>query len=252
MSTNRSFSKLAVAAMAIAVVLILPASAYPETLLYQDSLCPWRGGNSYRCYAHVWRSPGSYSGVHGTIEVANPVLRESNATSGAQMAIVNYAGQWFELGWTKQASYYGCDPWLYWAKEPGTPNFLQYVPPGYAYRLSISVIHDDFAWWQVKVIDNQTNQQLHRVGPLATFPSWNRGYLLQANGEVGPSSINDMGVSGLLNLKYRTYPGSGWYAWFGAQGIEDPPRGIYHAVKLGAENDWQVYGGQGLPGFYCQ
>ncbi|MEZ4767308.1 MAG: hypothetical protein R2844_02655 [Caldilineales bacterium] len=250
MTTSRNLANISTFVILIVLLLTAPARVVAEGVTNPEALCSWNGA-SYRCYAHVWRSPGSYSGVHGTISTADPVLRESNATSGAQIAIVSNSGQWIELGWTKQANNHNCDTWLYWATDPGNPHFIRYVPSGVNYRLTIAVTDEVNGYWRVKVVEDSTNNLLDEI-LINVWPVWNRGYMLQANGEVGPSNTNDMGVSGMINLKLRTTPGSGWYTWFQATGFEDPPYPPYRAVNLGNPYNWQVYGGQGQPGFYCQ
>lgn len=220
-----------------------------------DTLCPYANGVP-RCRAQVVRHIGSYSGVSGTIETAEPVLRENTGSSAVQLAVVGPLGQWIELGWTKQASHYNCDVFFYFATQEGngSPMFLGW--PVYSggnrkFRMTIALVDEYWGWWRVKIVDDSTNQLVANWEPITTPSRWNRSGLLQANGEVGRQNINDMGVSGMLNLKYRTTPGSGWPLWeWAGLGLLDAP---YVRTQInGSSSSWQVSGNQGQPGVYCQ
>lgn len=254
MQTEKLLPKFAVVALTIVMASTMSGTAHSQSGSSPGSLCPWRG-SSYRCYSHVWLTyfESIYSGVHGTIGVADPVLRESNATSGAHIAIVGQSGGWLELGWTKQASNHNCDPWLYWARNPGNPQYSGLLSPGHDIRLTIALVDENMGWWLLKAYYADTNQVLLNLQPVATVPSFTRGRQLQANGEVGPSTTNDMGVSYLTNLKFRKGPGTGWFTWVSPFATVDPTSGTpYHVARAGADYNWAVWGGQGQPGFYCQ
>ena len=254
MQPEKSLPKLAIVALTIVMASIMSEAAYSQGVSTPDSLCPWRGGAN-RCYSHVWLTyfEPIYSGVHGTIGVADPILRESTATSGAHVSIMTESGGWLELGWTKQASNHNCDPWLYWARNPGNPQFSGYLSSGHKIRLTIALVDEDMGWWLLKAYYDDTNQELLYLQPIATVPSFSRGHQLQANGEVGPHTTNDMGVSYLTNLKFRKQPGNGWFTWVSPYATVDPTSGTpYRVANAGADYNWDVWGGQGQLGYYCQ
>lgn len=219
-----------------------------------NALCPYANGVP-RCRAMVINNSASYSGVSGTIETAEPVLRESSASSAVQIVVTGPLSQWIELGWTKQASHYNCDVFFYFATQEGngSPMFLGYPANNGGnrrYRMTIALVDEYWGWWRVKIVDDSTNQLVANWEPITTPSRWNRSGMLQANGEVGRQNINDLGVSGMLDLKYRINPGSGWplWDWAGLPDVDVP----YLRVAIDAPESWQVSGNQGQPGLYCQ
>lgn len=219
-----------------------------------DAFCPYANGVP-RCRAMVINNRDSYSGVSGTISTAEPVLRESTASSAVQLVVTGPLGQWIELGWTKQASHYNCDVFFYFATQEGngSPMFLGwpvYNGGNRKFRMTIALVDEYWGWWRVKIVDDSTNQLVANWEPITTPSRWNRSGMLQANGEVGRQNINDMGVSSMLDLKYRTNPGSGWplWDWAGLPEVDAP----YIRVAIDAPESWQVFGNQGQPGQYCQ
>jgi hypothetical protein len=79
-------------------------------------------------------------------------------------------------------------------------------------------------------------------------PGMNYGSSLQAVGEVDSvSKINDMGISGILSLKWRNL-NSQWLYWDGwSSGVIDNPP--YNIIGVGPNpyNNVQIYGNNGNP-----
>jgi hypothetical protein len=105
-----------------------------------------------------------------------------------------------ETGWFKSSTN-GCIPKFTWVIQPGNINIIPSPSPtiGIAYQYMID-----------KVSDGNWRLQILRTDGTVIFsqsisnPGMNYGDLLQAVGEVdSPSKINDLGVSGIISLKWR-------------------------------------------------
>ncbi|GEM_PF-5290952 len=206
-----------------------------------------QGGNRH---AQAYKN-GTFYGVEGIIETADPKIREPGAGgcapfSYASINIINTNSgiKWIETGWTKSPAS-GCVPKFTWAIQPGVANFINDVQPtvGVAYKYRI-----------VKVSDGQWRLRIFTTGGLLlktvdiSNPGLNSGTMLQAVGEVhSPNSQQDMGVSGITSLKWRKSDGT-WRPWNGwTKGVEDNPP--YHVVAVPSDpnNAVQVYGNNGNP-----
>lgn len=207
-----------------------------------------------RWYALVYHN-GDFTGVHGNISVADPVLRHEGAgNSGAKIAIIFPGGGWIETGWTKQShapTGNQCNPVHYWAVDPGWPVFVTAAGVGANYRYTIAMSDATRGFWLVRIIDNYTNHVVFEKTDIVTNNGSLPGRQIQALGEVGPAPVQDMGISGLLDLRFRKQLGSGWPLWNPPGRRQDPPYAI-----SGLWGTWsaffQVAGQQGTPGYYCQ
>lgn len=224
------------------------ATATPET--------PPRQSNArYRARSGI--TSGNYSGAFGIFRIADPVLRVGPPEfSAMQLAMAfprDYYGndQWIEAGWTKDSGVNNCDPWLYWAINPGWAQRVAPALVGRQYRITIALVND-LGYYRVRMIDNTTNQVVFLREDIRTAVPFLRANVIQANGENGLSNTSDMGISDMLELKYRRDPGDGWPYWpnslYNWYYNADPPYWItsynHHAFLIG--------GNQGNPGFYCQ
>ena len=195
---------------------------------------------------------GTFSGMHGTLQVADPILRNPDpSNSGVKIALIFPNGAWIETGWTKQANYpwwNPCTPFHYWAKDPGIPTFLGFSSVGKEYRYTIALADESANLWRVRIVDNNSNQIVFERSDILPNSGDVIGDQIQAFGEVGATTVQDMGISGMLNLKFRKQPGSGWLLW-------NPPgrhRDIPYWISDISSYSFQVGGNQGEPGFFCQ
>lgn len=192
-------------------------------------------------YARIEKR-GTFYGVWGTIETANPALREP-LFSYVSLNIISPDGKWIETGWTK-ASNHGCVPKFTWATDPGTPYFIESPRPtvGIAYQYSITKVSDGN--WKLQIM--QTNGTVIVDSDIPN-PGMNSGNAIQALGEVDSlAKINDMGVSGLLSLKWRNQSGV-WSLWNGWDSdTQDSPYGLM-PITLDPDNNIQVFGNNGTP-----
>jgi hypothetical protein len=193
-------------------------------------------------YAQATKS-GTFYGVWATIETATPKLREQ-LFSYSSINIIGSSGKWVEAGWIKLQSQ-GCVPKFSWAIQPGNANIISNPSPtvGVAYQYIIYRISSGN--WKLQIANTSG---LVLVDINISNPGMNYGTQIQAVGEVdSPNKLNDMGVSGLLSLKWRN-SSSIWYYWNGwTKGVEDNPP--YHVVGVTGDpnNNVQVYGNNGNP-----
>lgn len=209
------------------------------------SQAPFQANGAFRAKAFM---SGSYDGVNGTLEIADPVLRRPPPEfSASQVAIVFPQSQWIEAGWTKDAGI-DCNPWLYWATNPGWANRVAPAIIGRKYRFAIALANQTYYLWRVRITDDNTNQVIFLKEDITTSVRFTKGIQIQANGEVGITDTPDMGISGLLNLKYRLKPGPDWPFWDATSTRADNPYRIAAITMY----SFQVSGNQGRYGFYCQ
>lgn len=193
-------------------------------------------------YAQVTKS-GIFYGVWATIQTANPVIREP-LFSYASINILDDYGRWVETGWIK-GSITGCVPKFTWAIQPGSVNIISYPLPsvGIAYQYRIHKISNGNWTLTIMRTDGTVIQSVNIYNPGMDY-----GSSLQAVGEVDSvSKINDMGVSGILSLKWRDIS-LNWFNWDGWNYgvIDNPP---YHIVGIQSNpyNNVQIYGNNGNP-----
>lgn len=187
---------------------------------------------------------GTFYGVWGNIETADPVIREP-LFSYVSINITGPDGNWIETGWIK-ASISGCIPKFSWATQEGdgTAHIIDTPLPsvGVTYQYIIERISPGN--WKLWI--NRTDGVV-----LLTVEIPNAGFVygdrIQALGEVDSATrSNDMGVSGILSLLWMDIA-SYWHGWDGWQyGVVDSP---YHVVGAPPDetNNVQVYGNNGNP-----
>lgn len=199
-----------------------------------------------------------YSGVNGTIAVADPWLRQPPPDFSAVQVALTFPDdsqnrpQWIEAGWSKDAGANNCDPWLYWHRAPD-PNgaVVQWVAPaqiGRNYRFNIALSDATQRLWSVRIVEDWSERVVFYKGDIRLSTPFDRGNQLQSNGEVY-SWISDMGISGMLNLRYRLAPGSGWAYWNATRTRADAP---FWIPAIQAPYSYQVGGNQGNPNYYCR
>jgi len=194
-------------------------------------------------YAQV-NKQGTFYGVWGIIETADPVIREPKF-SYSSINIIGPSGQWIETGWIKSSTS-GCIPKFSWATQEGNgqaqiiENPLPTVGVSYGYILQ----RTSPGYWKLW-ITRTDGVVIVNVDILNT--GFNFGDQIQALGEVdSPTRLNDMGVSGLKSLLWKDISSS-WYSWNGWQnGIVDSPYQIV-GIPPDINNNVQVYGNNGNP-----
>lgn len=223
-------------------------------------------GSSSRFYArgtlYDWKVGSSITGVKGRIEVAHPGLRDPGALmSSASINIYRDVGgggnplRTYEGGWSRE-TVLNCDQKLFWATRYG-PNpddySIEWIGPaqiGATYEFRFAQDQPN-GYWSVtvwRVYSDGSKQQIFKRTDLSTL-RWSSGEAVQCVGEVAETNIQDMGVSGLLRLKWRDTD-AGWHGWHDRDiSYEDPP---YHIVRVPFDpgNARQVYGNNGNPGPY--
>jgi len=184
---------------------------------------------------------GIFTGIRASITTADPVIRE-NGFSYASINISDSNGLWVEMGWTK-APFTDCIPKFSFATQPGTPVLLAGAYPvvGRTYQYQIAKVSDGY--WNISYKD--LNGSLIYETTLHN-PGMDSATLVQAVGEVESlNAINDMGVSNMVDLKFRNTSNI-WYSWNGWASLKDIP---YHIVGITSDpsNNLQVYGNNGNP-----
>lgn len=193
-------------------------------------------------YAQVIKS-GTFYGVWATIETANPAIREPFFSYGSINILDNY-GRWVETGWIK-GTFTECVPKFTWAIQPGNVNIITSPLPtvGVAYQYLIYKISNGNWGLNIMRTDGTVIKSVNIYNP-----GMNYGSSLQAVGEVDSvSKINDMGISGILSLKWRD-SNSQWFYWNGwIYGVIDNPP--YNIIGVGPNpyNNVQIYGNNGNP-----
>lgn len=214
---------------------------------------PHQQNGRYRARSGI--ASGSFSGVYGLLGVTDPVLRQGPPEfSAMQMVMVfpaDYYGnlQWIEAGWSKESGRNNCDPWLYWAINPGWAQFVAPAVVGRQYRITIALV-SDLGYYRVRMIDNTTNQVVFLREDIRTAVPYVRATSIQSNGENGLSNTSDMGISEMQDLKYRVNPGDGWPNWPWSPSLysfADPP---YWITRINTYT-YRIGGNQGNPGLYC-
>jgi hypothetical protein len=194
-------------------------------------------------YAQAVNS-GLFYGVWAIIETANPAIREP-LFSYSSINISDNNGRWIETGWYKSPTD-SCIPKFTWAIQPGNANVISSPTPtvGFSYQYMIDKVTDGN--WRLQIL--KTDGTVIYSQNISN-PGMNSGTLLQAVGEVdSPTEINDMGVSGILSLKWRESTPGIWHMWNGwVPGVIDYPP--YQIVGLPSDpgNNVQVYGNNGNP-----
>ena len=186
---------------------------------------------------------GTFYGVWATIETADPVIREP-LFSYSSINIIDNSGKWVETGWIKSSAS-GCVPKFSWAIQPGIANIIPSPLPtiGVAYQYMIEKISDGN--WRIQIM---TIDGFVIVSVYIPNPGMNSGIDIQAVGEVDSiSKQNDMGVSGILSLKWRDI-NQIWHYWNGWNfGVRDYPPYSIVGVQPDPNNNVQVSGNNGNP-----
>jgi len=193
-------------------------------------------------YAQVAKS-GIFYGVWATIETANPVIREP-LFSYASINILDSYGRWVETGWIK-GSFTGCVPKFTWAIQPGNANIINSPLPTVGVAYQYRIYKNSNGYWGLTIM--RTDGTVIKSVSIYN-PSMDYGSSLQAVGEVASvSKINDMGVSGILSLKWRDV-NLNWFNWDGwSYGvIDNPPYNIF-GIPPNPYNNVQIYGNNGNP-----
>ncbi len=192
---------------------------------------------------------GTYYGVWATIETADPKIREVYF-SYASVNIIN-GTKWVETGWVKSSTS-GCVPKFSWAIQPGTANIIDSPRPSVGVAYQYQITRNSPGSWKIRIM-NTGGLVLWQTD--VTNTGLNSGAEIQAVGEVDSANKkNDMGVSGLLSLKWRD-SASIWYNWNGwALGVVNNPPYSVVGVTGDPNNNVQVRGNQGTsvpPGAPC-
>jgi len=195
-----------------------------------------------RYYAQVQKD-GQFYGVWATIETPNPVIREPYF-SYASINIIGPDGKWIETGLDK-GLYTDCIPKFIWAIQPGTLMVVLSPLPtvGMAYQYLIEKITD--GQWSLQII---TTSGYVIFNTNINNPGLNFGTKIQATGEVNSvSKLNDMGVAGLLYLKWKM-ANSNWSYWNGyTNGVVNFPPYQIVGVPPDPSNNVQISGNNGNP-----
>lgn len=249
MQRGYTMNKHRFATLSLALLLVMLTA---ETAGATSETPPRQYNGRYRARSGI--ASGSFSGVFGTVGVADPVLRQGPPEFSAMQLVMvfprDYYGnlQWIEAGWSKESGANNCDPRLYWAVNPGWAQFVAPALVGRQYRITIALV-SDLGYYRVRMVDSTTNQVVFLREDVRTAVPYVRATSIQANGENGLSNTSDMGISGLLDLKYRVNPGDGWPNWPSASySNADIP---YWITRINSYT-FQVGGNQGNPGYYCQ
>lgn len=193
-------------------------------------------------YAQVIKY-GTFYGVWATIETANPAIREP-FFSYTSINILDNEGKWVETGWVKSSTS-GCVPKFSWAIQPGTANIIPSPLPsiGVAYQYKIEKISDGN--WRLQIM---TTNGVVIYSVDISNPGMNSGVSLQAVGEVDSiTKQNDMGVSGILSMKWKEV-NPFWYNWDGwSFGVKDYPPYTIVGLQPNPNNNVQVSGNNGNP-----
>lgn len=179
-----------------------------------------------RWYA-LGRITGSFKGADAKIEWANPTVRDGGFS--AETLWVANGAKWVEVGWTKENPP-GSPPmgtYLYYAWNDGTyhQQFLESTGSHNTYKIEYYSSNN----WRIYI-----NGAL-RATVNAGFSTANR---IDCGGEV-TGNTNAMGVSGTLNLRYKTTD-QRWLYWPNTTLYWDSP---YWVVKLGGSNSNLQNGG---------
>ena len=173
---------------------------------------PYVSPGNPRFYAQVSRL-GAFTGVWAKIETASPVIREMvSSYIGLQIIIPDpgspYGKRWVEAGWSRGTNT-GCVSKFLWQTDHSSPHFYDNHLPtvGVAYQYIISYQNGT---WNLKIAELNGTVLIDDNIP-QTYMTY--GTELRAMGEVySYNKINDMGVSGVLNLKYMDATNT-WYDW---------------------------------------
>ncbi len=214
---------------------------------------PHVGADQYKIYlpivftsrTHFYaqaQKDGEFYGVWATIETADPAIREP-IFSYASINIVAPTGQWVETGWIK-SPISGCVPKFSWAINPGVANIIDTPRPtiGVPYQYMIEKISDGN--WRLRIMETNgiviVQEDISNVG-------MDSGSIIQAVGEVDSvGKLNDMGVSGLVSLKWKSQ--STWFYWGGWNlGVQDYPPYRIVGVTADPNNNVQISGNNGNP-----
>lgn len=162
-----------------------------------------------RDYAWGSRASGGYIGGFARFETAIPEVRDGDQGFSSEVLWITTSGDncpGIEVGWrTTQAN---PSPRWYWGTLDSNCNWnsgwISGTPDiGVAYDYEI--VRTSGSSWDIKI--NGVTKKTVNVG-------FSVADIVQAGGEVtklNPSVHNAMGVSGFLDLRYKTT--SGWFSW---------------------------------------
>jgi len=166
-------------------------------------------------------------GADAKIEWANPTVRDGGFS--AETLWVANGTKWVEVGWTKEDPP-GAPPmgtYLYYAWNDGT--YHQYFLESTGSHNTYKIEHYSGNSWRIYI-----NGAL-RATVSAGFSTANR---IDCGGEV-TGNTNAMGISGTLNLRYKTTD-QRWLYWWPTTLYWDSP---YWVVKIGGSNSNLQNGG---------
>lgn len=205
--------------------------------------------NGY-CRAQAYKE-GEFYGVSAIISTPNPAIREhqmSFATINIIGVPVNGVSHFIETGIIKSSTQDGdCMPKFMWAIPGGGANthFIDDPLPIVGREYAFDLYKTGAGRWQLDIWDMETVQRIFSEPNIAQ-PNVNRGNEVQAAGEVfSPLARNDMGISGLRALLWKTN-GVAWQLWNGwdtAQ-VDAPPYAI-RGIPDDVDNNVQIAGNNG-------
>lgn len=205
---------IAVLAIALLVVALTPLAVF---------------GDSHRYYANSKYQTTNITGMKADIETADP-----NVKSGFSLETIWIVGpgdrEWIEVGWLKGSGtprmYSYCSP-AELCKPHIKSRFEYYEWPTPGSSHSYRIEHDSDNQWKI-YIDGALKRTITDVG-------FSLGVRVDVGGEV-TDNRNDIGVSGLLNVKYDKDDERIWRSF---DGVEVAGKGYWIIELRGTKDSMQ-------------